>query len=324
MNDNPRVSIVIPVYNGTNFMREAIDSALAQTYQNVEVIVVNDGSTDGGETERAARSYGDRIRYLSKDNGGVSSALNLGVSEAQGAYISWLSHDDLYYPEKIEREIEFLRRVIKEEPELDRGRIVIHCATESIDRNGKVLKRPSYRGVDQKEQNLKVILDNVYRYRLSGCSFLIPKAAFADIGGFREDIRTVSDVEYWYRLLFHDYRFFCLTDEILVKNRSHGKQVGKVRAELFDRELNELHISIADRLLNRQDYNTPEILEKYYYGLVVRKMKAAAEYTKLHGLKDRISPFRYHCGIPMKAFAWKLKGHIIDISRRVYRRLLVR
>lgn len=324
MNETPLVTIVIPVYNGTNFMREAIDSALAQTYPNVEILVVNDGSTDDGATERTALSYGDRIRYLAKENGGVSSALNLAVSEAKGSYISWLSHDDLYYPEKIEREVVFLRRILKEEPGLDGDRVVIHCATESIDRNGRVLKRPSYRGVDEKEQNLKVILDNVYRYRLSGCSFLIPKAAFADIGGFREDIRTVSDVEYWYRLLFHDYRFFCLTDEILVRNRSHGKQVGKVRAELFERELNELHISIADRLMERPEYNTAETLERYYFGLVVREMKQAAAYTKLHGLKNRISPVRYHIVLPVKACAWKLKGLMIDVARRVYRRLLVR
>jgi hypothetical protein len=72
----PRVSIIIPVYNGSNFLAEAIDSALAQTYQNTEVIVVNDGSTDRGATRAIAASYGDRIRYLEKENGGVASALN--------------------------------------------------------------------------------------------------------------------------------------------------------------------------------------------------------------------------------------------------------
>ena len=81
MGSKPLVSIVIPVYNGSNYMREAIDSALAQTYENVEIIVVNDGSTDDGETDRIARSYGDKIRYFAKDNGGVSSALNKGIKE---------------------------------------------------------------------------------------------------------------------------------------------------------------------------------------------------------------------------------------------------
>ena len=63
---NPKVSIVIPVYNGANYLREAIDSALAQTYPHLEVIVVNDGSNDGGKTREVALSFGDRIRYFEK------------------------------------------------------------------------------------------------------------------------------------------------------------------------------------------------------------------------------------------------------------------
>ena len=101
MKNQPLVSIIVPVYNGANYMREAIDSALEQTYENKEIIVVNDGSRDDGETERIALSYGDRIRYCHKENGGVSSALNLGISQMKGAYFSWLSHDDKYTPEKV-------------------------------------------------------------------------------------------------------------------------------------------------------------------------------------------------------------------------------
>ena len=78
----PRVSIIIPVYNGANYMREAIDSALAQTCSDIDVIVVNDGSRDDGATAEIARSYGGRIRYLEKENGGVSSALNDLVTQS--------------------------------------------------------------------------------------------------------------------------------------------------------------------------------------------------------------------------------------------------
>ena len=69
----PNVSIVIPVYNGSNYVREAIDSALSQTYKNIEIIVVNDGSTD--DTDEICKSYGNKIRYFKKENGGVSTEI---------------------------------------------------------------------------------------------------------------------------------------------------------------------------------------------------------------------------------------------------------
>ena len=75
----PKISIVIPAYKAANYLAEAIDSALAQTYSNVEIIVVNDGSPDDGATAAVAKSYGDKIRYFEKENGGSSSALNRGI-----------------------------------------------------------------------------------------------------------------------------------------------------------------------------------------------------------------------------------------------------
>ena len=93
---SPLISIVIPVYNGSNYLREAIDSALRQTYKNIEVLVINDGSNDNGATARIAKSYGKKIRYFEKPNGGVATALNMGIQKMRGEYFSWLSHDDLY------------------------------------------------------------------------------------------------------------------------------------------------------------------------------------------------------------------------------------
>ncbi|QQS65316.1 glycosyltransferase family 2 protein [Candidatus Saccharibacteria bacterium] len=109
----PKVSIIIPVYNGSNFLKEAIDSALAQTYKNLEIIVVNDGSADQGKTEKIAMSYGSKIRYYKKVNGGVSTALNLGIKKMTGDYFSWLSHDDIYYPKKIENQVRFVESLKK-------------------------------------------------------------------------------------------------------------------------------------------------------------------------------------------------------------------
>ena len=102
MEFQPKISIIIPVYNGSNYLKDAIDSAIAQTYKNIEIIVVNDGSNDKGRTEAIAKSYGNKIRYFHKENGGVATALNLGVREDEGEYISWLSHDDLFLPYKLD------------------------------------------------------------------------------------------------------------------------------------------------------------------------------------------------------------------------------
>src|SRR3712207_962084 len=102
---NPKVSIVIPVYNGSDYLKEAIDSALGQTYEDIEVIVVNDGSNDGGQTEAIAKSYGDKIRYFSKENGGVASALNFGIKNMRVKWFTWLSHDDLFSQNRIEQDL---------------------------------------------------------------------------------------------------------------------------------------------------------------------------------------------------------------------------
>ena len=102
----PLVSIIIPVYNGSNFLREAIESALSQTYTNIEIIVVNDGSDDAGVTKAIMDSYGDRISSYHKKNGGVASALNFAVGHMKGDYFSWLSHDDLYHPEKVRSQVQ--------------------------------------------------------------------------------------------------------------------------------------------------------------------------------------------------------------------------
>ena len=104
----PLVSIIIPVYNGSNYMKEAIDSAINQDYQNIEILVINDGSTDGGKTEAIAKSYGDKIRYFKKKNGGVSTALNYGINKMRGQFFSWLSHDDRYYRNKISTQMNYL------------------------------------------------------------------------------------------------------------------------------------------------------------------------------------------------------------------------
>ncbi len=95
----PAVSVVLPVYNGEDYLSCAIESVLAQTFEDYEVIVVDDGSKD--RTPEVARSYGGRVRYVRQENGGVAVAFNHGIRLARGRFVSWLSHDDLFLPEKL-------------------------------------------------------------------------------------------------------------------------------------------------------------------------------------------------------------------------------
>ena len=111
MKFQPKISIIIPVYNGENYLRESIESAINQTYKNIEIIVVNDGSNDDNKTENIALSYGSKVKYIKKKNGGVASALNLGIEKMTGDYFSWLSHDDLYTPNKIKNQVDILEKI---------------------------------------------------------------------------------------------------------------------------------------------------------------------------------------------------------------------
>lgn len=104
--DIPLVSVVIPVYNGNNYLQDAVNSVFAQTYPNIEIIIVDDGSTD--ETWPLIEKLGNKVFGFHKENGGIASALIFGIRKAKGNIIAWLSHDDVFLPTKIVKQVEFL------------------------------------------------------------------------------------------------------------------------------------------------------------------------------------------------------------------------
>ena len=130
----PKVSIIIPVYNGSLYLEEAIETAINQTYDNIEIIVVNDGSNDNNKTRLIAEKYKNKIKYFEKENGGVSTALNLGIKKMTGSYFSWLSHDDKYKPDKIEKQIKYLF-----DNNLLNSNVILYCDFEAIDKKSKYL-----------------------------------------------------------------------------------------------------------------------------------------------------------------------------------------
>lgn len=225
----PKVSIIIPVFNGSNYVREAIDSALAQTYRNCEVIVVNDGSTDRGETDKIAKSYGNKIRYVYKENGGVASALNAGIREMTGEYFSWLSHDDLYHPEKIEKQINHLRHTGNKQ-------LITHCAEEFIDERSKKLGPLRIEDKHLKNKYLAILSTSI-----GGCSLLVPKVCFESAGLFNENLKTVQDNEMWLRIAQEGFQFEYIP-EILVQSRLHSEQGSITLKKLHLKEKNDYYI----------------------------------------------------------------------------------
>lgn len=234
----PKVSIVIPVYNGSNYLREAIDSALAQTYENTEILVINDGSCDGGKTEAIALSFGDRIRYFSKPNGGVASALNFGISRIEGEYFSWLSHDDLYLPGKIARQVTALSR--QEAP----GAIAF-CDFYCIDGDGRKIREA--RVSERASRCMRCFLATDVNTGLHGCSLLVPRSAFVQFGTFDEARRTSQDYDMWFRLAAAGLPFVHVR-EMLVASRQHHGQDSRNKLDICQQEADALHSPVIDSL----------------------------------------------------------------------------
>ncbi len=231
MSFNVKVSIIIPVYNGSNYLAEAIDSALAQTYKNIEVIVVNDGSIDGGRTEAIALSYKDRIRYFFKDNGGVASALNLGIQKAKGEFISWLSHDDLFLPSKIEKQVQYLGNTANR-------KVILFSDFEALDlRNKSIYIYKIEQGDRDKLYNALLLL---FRSAIHGCTMFIPKEAFNEVALFNEELRTTQDYELWFKMLKRGYEFVHIP-EILLRARWHEEQGTLSMSTIHCREVEGLY-----------------------------------------------------------------------------------
>jgi glycosyltransferase involved in cell wall biosynthesis len=123
-----KVSVIIPTYNCAKFIKRAIDSALSQTYQNIEIIVVDDGSTDN--TGRIIEGYGSRIKYFYQDNSGLAKTRNRGLREASGKYLAFLDADDYWLPQKLELQL----REFNDCPEIG----LVHCAVQKIDEHGNI------------------------------------------------------------------------------------------------------------------------------------------------------------------------------------------
>lgn len=309
----PLVSIIIPVYNGSNFLSEAIDCALGQTYKNIEVIVVNDGSCDEGKTEVIAKKYGDKIRYYKKENGGVSTALNLGISCMQGEYFSWLSHDDKYTSDKIERQIALLSAL----PETERNAVCL-CESLQIDKNSEVFQKQVIKKVFSTSGEYEwtdVLMSLLKNGTFNGCALLIPKSAFDICGGFDESLRYNQDSLMWIKICLARFRFL-YSDQVGAFIRIHqaqltqtGRKLFHVDCEKMSKELLPSFFSISTKE-NNYLYAYAKYNAKYNNPRIVKQCIAEAEKKKLFSIKQL---FR------LKIVCWY--GKIRPAIRKLYYRI---
>ncbi|KQQ26174.1 hypothetical protein ASF53_21495 [Methylobacterium sp. Leaf123] len=205
------VTIAIPVHNGANYLGEAIESALCQGHPETEIIIVDDGSDDDGQTLAVARAFGDRIRILQQPNEGVAVALNTALACASGRLFSWLSHDDLFEPGKTERQVQILDT-------LNRDDVCLFSDLSWIDASGHI--------TGEQRLNLAMLARNprlaFYEGLINGCTILAARDLLLRVGGFDARYPHTQDYRMWWRLTREAH--FVHVPHCLLRSRLHPDQ----------------------------------------------------------------------------------------------------
>ena len=185
--DKALVSVVIPSYNASQWIRATIDSALRQSYAPLEVVVVDDASTD--ETRQLLKEMGPRVRvYHNPANQGVSASRNRAIREAKGEYIALLDHDDIWHPEKLERQMALFQK----DPGL--GLVFSDCRYET--NAGK-----SWRSFEASAPGRGHVFDRLLEENFIPClTAVFPKKTGLEAGGFRENLKILEDHDFFLRI----------------------------------------------------------------------------------------------------------------------------
>lgn len=302
------------MYNQERYIGECVESALSQNYENLEVVVIDDGSTD--PTPKILQGFGQRIRYLRQENRGVAAARNVGLRLAQGSLVAWLDSDDVYLPGKIRDQV----KKLQEEPDL----AVVYTDWVMIDARGRDLKLvrcPSY------PPNLFNTADVLTFSYIFPSSVLLKKECFEKVGYFDETLRYGyygEDFDMWVRLVKHGYRFGHVPIP-LVKYRLHlgsrsynyrSMQAGKDQVRLKVLKMLSTEELFGD-LVKRDDFNEAVAYEKLAWtfakGFHFRAAKAALRKASCPGKFSLRRILFFGCLILMET---KLMGKILAWIRK--------
>jgi glycosyltransferase involved in cell wall biosynthesis len=269
--DSPLVSVVTATYNMSRYVAEAVDSVLAQTYPNVEVIVVDDGSTDG-TTESLAKYRSDgRVHIIRQENRGQSAAKNRGLREARGEFIGFCDADDRWRPEKLARQLPaFLGR-----PELG----VVYAYFRCIDGEGQPTDTPSW-ACHSGHITGKLLADNFVHFPTT----LVRREALDSVGGFDESLTMGIDFDLWLRISV-DWEFLYLP-EILVDYRIWVGQMSRRAGERIDNGFRIMRRFLADHpgsvtpAERRYAWSQTHVTRACWYAHEKRIFAAAADFSR--------------------------------------------
>jgi glycosyltransferase involved in cell wall biosynthesis len=228
----PRVSVVIPTYNSAAMVEEAIESVLAQTYRDFEIVVIDDGSTDN--TEHVVKRFAGRIHYFKQKNEGVSAARNAGIKKSRGQYIAFLDSDDLWLPEKLAEEIPLLDA----DPQLG----LVYCDWAVV--SGDALLQASYlKGLGASSGY--VFDDLIQSGFILTSGVVVRRACLDNVGDFDKSLAIAQDYDLWLRVSYQ-WRVQ-LVDKCLFTKRSWDGSLSSdliktalERISLFQKTLREL------------------------------------------------------------------------------------
>ena len=224
-----KVSVIIPVYNGAKFIKNAIDSVIGQTNQNFEIIVIDDGSIDN--TPNILKGYGDKIKYNTQENKGQASAINKGLKMSEGEYIAYLDSDDMYYPEKLEEQLQYFHN----HPDVS----LVYSDRYHIDSSAKNISLVQSRQLD----HFLFLQEN----RLSRSSVMHRRKCLDEVGVFDNCISGSDDWDMWIRMS-EKYKFGYI-NKPLIKYRIHENNLSQTRPNR----------------LNHNRWTRMKIIQKCYY-----------------------------------------------------------
>jgi len=183
----PIVSVIVPVYNQGAYVAGAIASVLEQRYSPVELIVINDGSTDG--TADRLKAYEHKARIIHQENRGAAAALNRGIRESRGSLVCWLSADDEFLPGKLEAQVAAF--------ESDSQIGMVHTGYERVDGNGAHLDTV----IEPPQVHPDPFITVYWKNSLNGSTVMLRRDVFDAVGGFDESLRADVDADMWLKII---------------------------------------------------------------------------------------------------------------------------